>query len=653
VLSGKIGAWTRGFAAALAGVVGTGGACVAASCPEAGASLQVTLQQAADATAPVTAVVFGTLATPSCDDGTGLAAAYTQVLTCPPGVAVECAAALRGLRPGMWTHRLLVTDGEPRGQFQGRTQLLLDRSAGSQALAWPLYRSVHTVVSLDDAPNCPGCLRDAITAAESSAKPALIQFAPGLSGSVRLTAALPSLSTGEVTIDGFDTDGTAQTRTIDGDGLNAAALHIVGAGYQVLGLRAVNVGGDSDAIVVEGAQAVDDLLDSIEVVGRSAQVCGADASGCVIDGVCRTPQVTGRGFCGDDGISVRLLAGSAGPIRIRRSVVTGAHDKGIKVSDGGVAIVEDSTIIGNADGGLQATLGGQLTAARNAVLANRGTTSANGLAANGAATGSTTPGSLQTRGNLSVGNILRGISVRGLSVATLRDDFVCGNESGVAVLDAGGSSAVAAITGLAIVHNSGSGVVIADGSSASLGSGGAAGNDAFAFNGSPSPPTPANFRNQTAFPISAVGDIWEHCGAGTACDLTAVQALDIFTASLQAPVAIAPAQPTRRRAAPRITDVEPPYAAAGDPVRLYGTGFDAIGGAGSGCDVVPAANTCRPLRGNCVLIGGVAAQVIAVTPTMLVVRAPFTCVAPVPVSVRARWAHGFGRAQFCALPVER
>jgi len=117
-----------------------------------------------------------------------------------------------------------------------------------------------------------------------------------------------------------------------------------------------------------------------------------------------------------------------------------------------------------------------------------------------------------------------------------------------------------------------------------------------------------------------------------------------------AAVGIAPAQPTHRRAAPRIATIEPSFAAGGDLIRIYGEGFDAIDGVGSSCNTPIEVNTCRPLRGNCVLIDRVPAAVIAVTPTMLVVRAPFTCVAPVRASVRTRWGHGFAHAQFCTAP---
>lgn len=641
----------RACAAVVAALAAAAGTSRASECPADGASLRMTLPVAPDAP-PATATVLGFVTAPSCDDGAErLATTYAQTVYCDPTIPDQCSVTFDGLRPGQWIHRIVASDGEPAGQYQGRTQLLLDRSAGPQAVVWPLYRSVHTVVGLDDGPNCTGCLRAAIGAANLGLKPALIQFAPALSGTVRLTAALPPIATDQITLDGLTADGAPLARAIDANGINAAALRIVGGRCEVLGLRIANSGGDSDVVLLEGPAANDNLLESLLVVGRATQVCGTNGSGCVIDGVCREPTAQSpRGFCGDDGIAVRALAGAGGVNQIRRCVISSAHDKGVKVSDGGVAVVADSTIFGNTDGGLQATLSGHLIAEHNYVVANRGTTSASGLAANGAAVGSTQPAQLETHGNLSIANSLRGISVRSLSQATLRDDFVCGNASGVVLLDAAGHSAAASASGLAVVHNRQNGVIVADASRLDFGDAAASGANAVAFNGPTAPRSPVNFRNLTALPITAVGNAWQHCGPLAPCDLAAVQALDIFTASPLAPVEIAPAQPTRRRAAPSITAIEPSFAAAGDLIRIYGSGFDVIDGIGPACDTPIEVNTCRPLRGNCVMIDRRPADVIAVTPTMLVVRAPFTCVAPVRASVRTRWGHGFTHAQFCTAP---
>jgi len=631
----------------------------AAPCPESGASLAIALTPSGSD--PITATVFGNVTTPSCDaDGESRSTTYAQSLTCQPDAPETCRVEVDGLQPGTWIQRILVTEGEAVGQHQGRLELLLDRSAGAHALNWVIYRSVETVETLDDATNCTGCLRAAIAAANAGPKPALVQFAAGLAGAVTLAAPLPPLSAGQVTIDGVDVDGTPLTRTIDANALDAAALKITSERNSVAGLRVINVGGNSDSVLIDGPDANANLLDGLQVIGRALKPCGTSGVGCVLHGICieTTPQAP-HGVCGDDGIAVRNFAGAAEPNRIQRCTVTLARDKGIKVSDRGVAVVERSLFIGNTDGGLQSTLGGVLSANENVSAANRGSTSANGLSANGAAAGSRDPGRLDTRGNLSIGNALRGISVRSLSVARLRDDFVCGNGAagsgngvGLAVLDAAGFAASVSASGMAILHNADAGVVVGNTSRGNFAPDGAPGQNAFAFNGLRRPRSAVNFRNLSSQAVAAQGNTWQHCGAGDTCDVASVLALDVFSANFDAPVAVAPALPSHPRTAPRITEVSPPIATAGEMVRIYGTGFDAIDGGGSACETIGAANTCRPLHGNCVLVGREPAEVIAVTPTMLVIRAPSTCVEPVKISVRTRWSHGFARQPFCVEPQE-
>lgn len=598
---------------------------------------------------------WGTLTEASCDDPV-LRPGYLVAATCDPATPGSCAASLSGLRPGRWTHRVYVDTGDAAGQLQSRPALLLARAAGGQSLTWPMFASVHTVDTLLDAPGCVGCLRAAISGANSAAKPALVQFMPDLAGSVVLAAALPPLSGGAVTLDGFDLEGRAHTRAIDANGLNNAALRITSAGNRLAGLSLANVGGDSDSLLIDGPEANANQLEDVLVIGRAQDTCQVGGeTGCRLEGVCRVPSPSApRGVCGDDGIAIRDFAGAGAANVVRRSEVRGARDKGIKVSDGGVAVVENSRAEDNADGGMQATLSGSLTARANVVASNRGTATASGIAANGARPGTLDPARLETRGNLCLDNALRGISVRSLSVATLRDDFVCGNGTagrgngvGLAVLDAAGRSARVDANGLAIVHNVDGGAVVGDTSVGAFGTADAPGRNAFAFNGDLATLGASNLRNETAGPLSAAGNAWEHCADTVPCDLAAVRAFDIFRAGVGSRVAVAPAMSTPQRHAPRITSIEPAFAAAGDMVRIYGEGFDAIGGSGQDCASIAAANTCRPVRGNCVMIDRSPAEVVAATPTMLVVRAPFTCVSPVTVAARTRWSRGFGRATFC------
>ena len=623
-------------------------------CPSGGATAEIALTLSPNAGAS-DAIVFGTLDSAACDNSAGaLTAGYAARLSCAPATPGACRTRVSGLRPGHWTHRILVTSGEATNQLQGRPGQLLDGSAGTHAITWQLYHSVHTVSSLGDGLGCVGCLRDALSAAEAGAKPALVQFAPELAGVILLAAPLPALLSGQVTIDGFDSGGVPHTRTIDANGLNNPALRLSGPANRLEGLRLINVGGNSDTLLVDGPEANDNVLDTLAAVGRALDLCGpVDQLGCIVDGVCHQPSTQfPNGECGDDVIAVRNFAGAAGANVIRNADVRGALDKGIKVSDGAVATVERSLIEHNTDGGLQATLGGSVTAIENITRANRGTFSANGIAANGAAIGGSEPARLTTQGNLSIDNALRGLSVRALSVALLNDDFTCGNGTagrsgaGLSVFDGAGQGAVASVHGFAAVHNLIAGAILSDNSSANFGTDAAPGANAFASNGA----ARSNLRNLTTRPLNAIGNQWEHCGDSVPCDTAAVQALDVSTTGPTAPVAVSPALPTRQHRAPVITAIEPSFAAAGELVRIYGSGFDAIGGAGSACDRIADANTCRPVRGNCVMIDRQPAAVVAATPTMLVVRAPFTCVAPVPVAARTRWSRGFGRATFCTVP---
>ncbi|MDX2168948.1 MAG: hypothetical protein SF182_17885 [Deltaproteobacteria bacterium] len=624
----------------------------AAPCPTAGASVDLILARPAGADAS-TAVLFGTLGEAACtDDSGGLQTGYAVRVRCDG--EPSCRARVDHLLPGAWTHAILVSEGEAAGQLQGRRAQLIDASAGVHTVRWPLFRSIHTVTSLADALPCADCLRAAITAAELAAKPALIQFAPELSGEIVLAAALPPLAAGQVTLDALTLEGQPHARTLNGNGLSSAALRVTGAGNRVVGIRITNVGGDSDALLLDGAGANDNLIESVAVVGRAEQVCGTgDVVGCVVDGTCHVPSVQfPRGECGDDAIAVRNLAGTTAANVIRAADVRGARDKGVKVSDGAVAIVEQSLIENNADGGLQATLGGSLVATANVVRNHRSTFGANGLSANGAAVGGSDPARLSTRGNLSLDNALRGISIRALSLAVLRDDFACGNGTpgrgsgvGLGVFDAAGQSAIVQASGLALVHNTDAGAAVGDNGLASFGSAAAPGGNAFAFNGLPN----ANLRNQTGRALEAIGNQWEHCGEAIPCNTDAVQMHDVFSSG-PAVVSLSPALATPNRQAPTITAIDPPFAAAGELVRIYGSGFDAINGAGASCSTIPDANTCRPVRGNCVMIDRQPAAVVAATPTMLVVRAPFTCIAPVQVATRTRLSRGFARAAFCTLP---
>ncbi len=628
-------------------------------CSSNGARLEISVGPALDGL-PLAGLLVGTLVTASCDPGaSNLNVGYAVPVRCDPAAPEACSTVVTALTPGEWVHRVFVAR---TGQFQARRGLLLDASAGTNSLQWPLFRSVFTVTSTADAGSCSGCLRDAIEHAESAAKPALVQFEAPLTGTITLASALPELGTGSVTIDGLDTDGVPLKRTIDVNGLKSAAVAIRSADNTVVGLRITNVGGNSDAMVIEGTGADNNRLEQLQVIGRGLQTCGADNEGCIVDGACHTMSTDPPfGACGDDGIAVRDNAGIGRPNVVHNCEVMGAFDKGVKVSEFAVVRVEQSRIHDNRDGGMQATFSGQLITAENIVENNQVTNSANGLAANGPLEDSTVPARVTSSGDIVRGNSLRGVSVRSLSVVEVLDSFICGNGRidrggfGITIFDGANLSALAVGSGLAVVYNAGGGVRVEDTSQADFGGFLSHGNNAFAFNGASPGALQVNFQNLAPFAATAVNNQWQHCGRGWSCDRAQIEAADLFRGADAGALPISPSQPNHRRQPPSIKRIEPPVAQAGDIVRIYGSGFDAIDGNGPGatCDSLATVNTCTPLRGNCVFFDRQPAQVVAVTPTMIAVLAPFTCVSPVPVSVRTRYSRGAGHGTFCALPPQK
>jgi hypothetical protein len=618
------------------------------ACPTGGATLNVTLAPPAAGTES-TVAVLGSLLEGSCLSNGSFDQEYARTLNCDPAAPETCETTVTDLHPGLWIHRVINMMGDSAGQMQARRQLLLSANSGGHSLSWPLYRSVFTITSLTDSAECVGCLREALTLSETASKPTLIQFSPKVFGSVVLSSTLPPIASGNTTIDGVDFSGRPHLREIDANGLDIAALRLTSADNTIQGLRIANAGGNSDILLIEGEEANRNLLDQLQLLGRAESVCGEDMQGCMVGGVCTTG-------CGDDGISIRGLAGQLGENIVRACEVVGAFDKGIKITNGGVGRVERSHIHNNRDGGIQATLTGWLVAVENLIEMNRGTNSANGLAANGPDIGSEVPSRLTTDGNISRWNSLRGISIRSLSEANLRHDYVCGNGTpgrgigfGVVVFDSPGHSATATGEGLGVVHNLDGGVVVANRSVGDFGGGISTGLNAFAFNGPDGASTPANLRNLSERPVSAANNHWERCGNHLACNVRAVLEFDVFQQNGSGGVDVAPAQRGRARATADIDTISPTFATVGELVRLYGRGFDAIeGNAPSGdCATIADANTCRPAQGNCVLVGGQPAEVVAVTPTMLVFRAPFTCFEPTTITVGNRRTRGLARHDFC------
>jgi hypothetical protein len=318
---------------------------------------------------------------------------------------------------------------------------------------------------------------------------------------------------------------------------------------------------------------------------------------------------------------------------LRDCEISGALDKGVKVTSGAHVRVEGSRIHDNVNGGVQSTLGGNLETSENVIEHNGGGTAQNGMSVQGfdPLSGASR---LFSRGDIVRGNGANGATVRGYALAAIRDGYLAANgSSGLRVFNDVGEPAAGWAEGTTFACNRVDGAVAADDSRLDLGGGelGSRGNNALTQNNLPE--GGANLRNATQNIVNAVNNQWEHCGGGMTCDDASIAARDLNDHGLR--TVFTPSQAQRSLQPPLVTRVSPGKGRVGELLRIYGLRFNAIDGHSdeTSCQDVQGRNRCIPLRGNCVRIGGVAAPVEAVTPAMLVVRWPITCVEPVPLVV--------------------
>jgi hypothetical protein len=584
-------------------------------CPGDGADIVFEIDNETGTT-PIAATLAGVRLGQECAEGT-LATSYAVALQCSGTGLITC-GSIGGLAAGSWRHTVTLTQPNT-GQLQHQPSLLLAASEPN-VVRFTAFASVMTVRTITDPGS--GSLRSILQSVDQAPKPLLIQFDPvvfpaGTPAIIALEFQLPALASDDVTLDGTDSTAATGNRIIDAGGLpplslSIPALAITGARNHVIGMYLRNAGGNNrDILSISGSNA------TANVIERS-----------IIDGA-----LTG------DGIGVDQLAGTDftdSANVIRECEIRNASDKGVKVTTGAYARVERCWVHDNANGGVQATLGGHVQTIHNLIEHNHGSTAQNGLAVNAADDNSapTSVSELMSWGDISRGNGANGMSVRALSEANVRDDYLATNgSSGIRVFNDVGSAATAVVQGTSAVCNAVDGAVVANTSVADFGGGafGSPGNNAFTQNNLPA--GGANFRNATGALLGAIDNQWEHCGPDTTCDNAAIAAFDLSDHGAE--TTFVPAQAHRSEQAPSVTAVAPSAGQQDELLRIFGSGFNVIDGHfdQTNCADVAGRNSCVPLRGNCVQINGAAAAVEAVTPTMLVVRWPFTCVQPVPLIV--------------------
>jgi hypothetical protein len=313
---------------------------------------------------------------------------------------------------------------------------------------------------------------------------------------------------------------------------------------------------------------------------------------------------------------------------------------------------------------------------------------------------------LITAGNVLRDGVLQGMYFQGRSEGAIADDLVCGisNEggggigilvklitpvppmpclseddceddamclNGQCVEDTSGAPTVS-VRGTATVYNADSGVRLNGYRSADFGTDGAAnaGHNAFADNGFTATGVPRLKRNfvnalvDTTALVPAQGNQWQHCypvsGATMdTCSASSISRNDTNNTNSAAQPDRVDAdhpEPHASTGALAIDSVAPLRIVAGGLVHIDGRGFDAISGNSPDipdCAGLKGGNSCEPLHGTCVefLVNGrwtAAGDVLAVTPTHLVVRSPLTCVAPTLLRVRRQVLNG---GEIASVPV--
>jgi len=540
-------------------------------------------------------------------------------------------------------------------------------------------------------------LRDAIVTANGAPTPVLIRFDHssfvGETADITITnpVALQLTSSGAV-LDGTNSNGDPSRVSAVGDRIYRTQIHLVspnaapvpgdcpcnespgGAfrlaapGIEILGLAVSRTlaaegtvcCGDQDLVTL-GAGSKNSRIDTCRLDGGAAAFTTAE----VPDGETRPP--TGKDCIDADNTDATSLE----PVTVANSEVRFCYDRGVK-SRRGLVRLQDNWIHHNLRGGVFAqspdmgTSVGIIDAANNVIERNglncpSGDPAACGIqaitragASEASAQGPFTE--VLTDGNLVRDGVLHGLYFQDQSRATLRDDYVCGihngvNGKGLQFDSINGVAGDFTVRGCAVVYNDDAGVKIEGDVPVDLGLDGTvnAGSNAFTENGGAPRRNVRNVLNDPAPVLSAQGNQWQHCYPTIApvadvCDPLRIGDEDTNnTIGVADKLDVTNAQPHQGTGAVTVTSVTPSKTISGGAVHLYGSGFDAIsghtGGVAGDCHALSATNRCSPLQGTCVefLAGETwteAEDVLGITPTHLIVTAPFTCTEATQVRVR-------------------
>jgi hypothetical protein len=433
------------------------------TCPPVGAEVAVFVENLSGD--PGVAVTLGgELLDPEATCDGGGRSAYAATLTCSGAGLVEC-GSIPDLHPGAWVNHLAVTVTGSSPQAQHARAVFVAGGFASNVLVWTVYPRTLVVADATEA-----TLRAALAAA--SPGPALVTFSP---------AVFPGADASR-TIDlgsGPCPPGHQAAVCFTGSGIVVDALDARGrpGGVRLsVGAQPIPVlkvfGSDNvfRGLVLDGSGTPPPTMqaDTVAFTGAAAQRNRIEQS--IVHG-----PMMGDAVSADAGAGVGAGAGDTNAVE--GCEVTGARDKGVKVTTGAHLTVRRSCLHDNLNGGVQATLGGHVVAVENVIQHNVPGASQNGIAVRGLSpclAVPTYPDCDEPSTGATEGNIVRFHGGRGLTatdnaVASFADDYVADNQiigskvesttrdPGTAAAPAG-AVPVASFRGVALVCNRNAGV---------------------------------------------------------------------------------------------------------------------------------------------------------------------------------------------------
>lgn len=621
----------------------------AAPCPSTASLSVVADNQSAEAS--VTVTVTGHLIDPTASC-TGGDTTYSTIMTCTGTGAVRC-GRIAGLQPGAWIHEisLQVPGSQPQVQTQ-RAVILADSDTTlvSNVVQWTIYPRTFLVSQIDGAHLLAQLdAAQAWTAAHAGAHALVVfdrEIFPGASQpriiNVKFTQGPPNVCVPQQVC----ADGRATTYCFAGsrvviDALDAEAGRggvVFRTGTCERSLMRI-LGSDNVFRGVEfrGSEQPNSPIPIDTVAITSAGAKRNRFEHCIVRGPTR-----------GDAVSIEESAGQPGGADanvIVDSEITGAEDKGIKITSQAHGLILESCVHDNRNGGIQSTLGGHVTVVRNVVQRN-----APGAAQNGLSVG--VPENVISRSSMVTdGNVVRFAGARGISVVNTGDgffnhdvvtdnqaagtrvettrvgirpsamfrgvNFACNAQPVTGVCFGEPSKACVRHTDCTLQQCVGF-LSASDGFGAVVGivvraqpdatecpeqssclsplvdfgpTGADPGRNAFSLNPNNGSQTPGvNFNNLLAPEvILARGNQWEHCGDDLQCDAAAVAANDVRPVADPPVVTIGTPTGPRGGPAPEIARISLPRPRKGDLVRVYNGALDDGGGgtfnaiAGSAC----------------------------------------------------------------------